>query len=75
MQSADADVRRSVILNAQAPRDALDALLEDPYPINRAFLARHRNLTETDLVAMLGDPEPQVRFSAASALIDRANST
>ncbi len=72
-QNHDADVRRSVVLNRAAPREALRLLVEDPYPLNRAMLARHGNLFVSDLEPMLGDPEPQVRFTAASALIKRAN--
>ncbi|GFO81062.1 MAG: hypothetical protein A49_06890 [Methyloceanibacter sp.] len=66
-------MRRSVVLNRAAPREALRLLAEDPYPLNRAMLARHGNLSVSDLEPMLGDPEPQVRFTAASALIKRAN--
>jgi HEAT repeat protein len=62
------DVRRSVILNKQAPLAVLKPLLDDPYPINRAMLAGHPALTVEVRRYLLDDPEPQVRFIAAQAL-------
>jgi hypothetical protein len=74
-QSSDKDVRRAVILNSQAPLAVLKMLLDDPYPLNRAILARHPVLTEVEHQRMIGDPEPKVRFSAAQALIRITSST
>jgi len=65
------DVRRAVILNRRAPRRLLRKLLIDPYPVNRAVLGRHENLSLPDLSHLLGDPAPEVRFSGASSLVAR----
>jgi hypothetical protein len=65
------DVRRSVILNASAPRKVLCGLLDDPYPLNRVLLAGHRNLGIGELHGLLHDPEPTVRFACANALASR----
>lgn len=68
---ADRDVRRSVILNPQATLAVLQTLLEDPYPMNRAQLSRHGAMGNSQLLNLLDDPEPQVRFSAVQALAAR----
>ncbi len=65
------DVRRAVILNHQAPLTQLQALLEDPYALNRALLCRHPALDKHSLWLLLEDPEPQVRFSAMQVLAER----
>jgi hypothetical protein len=68
-QHGDKDVRRAAILNGQAPLVVLKMLLDDPYPLNRAMLARHPALTEAEHERMIDDPEPKVRFCAVQALI------
>lgn len=65
---SDRDVRRSVILNKQAPLPVLQLLLEDPYSLNRAMLCRHAAMGDFELWQLIEDPEPQVRFSAVQAL-------
>ena len=75
VRNADKDVRRSVCFNAGAPAEVLHQLLEDPYPLNRADLTRHPVLKENTLETMLADPEPQVRFGAAQALVRRLTHT
>jgi len=62
------DVRRAVILNLHCPLTVLRGLLEDPYALNRAMLCRHPNIGSTELMQLVDDPEPQVRFSAVQAL-------
>jgi hypothetical protein len=69
----NSDVRRSVILNEQAPFDVLKPLLDDPYPINRATLAGHAALSADARLSLLNDPEPQVRFIAGQALARRCD--
>ena len=69
----DRDVRRAVILNENAPRRILCGLLEDPYPLNRVMLAGHGNLRDEDLLGLMHDPEPTVRFAAAHALAVRSH--
>ncbi len=75
VRNADKDVRRSVCFNDDAPAKVVQQLLEDPYPINRAILTRHPALEENDLENQLTDPEPQVRFGAARALVQRLKRT
>lgn len=65
---SDRDVRRAVILNPQATLDILKALLEDPYPLNRAELCRHPALGDEELSELTSDPEAPVRFSAVQVL-------
>ena len=67
----DRDVRRAVILNSQAPLSVLQTLLEDPYPLNRVQLCRHAEMGCSQLLHLLDDPEPQVRFSAVQVLASR----
>lgn len=65
---SDRDVRRAVILNPQTALDILKALLEDPYPLNRAQLCRHPALGNEELSELTSDPDAQVRFSAVQVL-------
>jgi hypothetical protein len=67
----DRDVRRAVILNPQAPLSVLQTLIEDPYAMNRMQLSRHGAMKVPELLQLLEDPEPQVRFSAVQALATR----
>ncbi len=67
-QHKQRDVRRSVILNMQTPLPVLRSLLEDPYALNRAMLCSHANIGSAELLQLVDDPEPQVRFSAVQAL-------
>lgn len=71
-EHSDKDIRRAVILNNQAPLVALKMLLDDPYPLNRAILARHPALTEAEHNRLIDDPEPQVRFIAARMLVQKS---
>ena len=64
----DKDVRRSVVFNPSAGFVALGHLVEDPYPLNRALVAGHPGLPGVLAAGLLGDPDPQVRFSAAARL-------
>jgi hypothetical protein len=67
--SADEDVRRSVILNRAAPADVLEALLDDPYPLNRALLVIHANLPEAAAWRLIDDSEPEVRYRAMARAV------
>jgi len=71
-EHSDKDIRRAVILNNQAPLVVLKMLLEDPYPLNRAILARHPALTEAEHMTLICDPEPQVRFTATQMLVRKS---
>jgi len=67
----DRDVRRAVILNPEAPLSVLETLIEDSYPLNRVLLCRHSEMDCSQLLHLLDDPEPQVRFSAVQILASR----
>lgn len=71
-EHSDKDIRRAVILNNQAPLVVLKMLLDDPYPLNRAILARHPVLTEAEHTRLVDDPEPQVRFIATQMLVRKS---
>ena len=71
-EHSDKDIRRSVVLNNQAPLVVLKMLLDDPYPLNRAILAKHPALTEAEHLRLIDDPEPQVRFTATQMLVRKS---
>ena len=71
-QHPDKDVRRSVILNDSTPHSILHKLLNDPYPLNRLLLTNNKNLLGVDLMGLIEDPEPTVRFSSAMATMRHA---
>jgi hypothetical protein len=55
------DVRRGVILNRQATRRVLLPLRHEPYPLHRALVFEHPNLTDADRWRMRFDPDSEVR--------------
>jgi hypothetical protein len=68
----DKDIRRAVVMNDQTPLVVLKILLDDPYPLNRAILAKHPALTEAEHLRLIDDPEPQVRFVATQMLMRKS---
>ncbi|WP_152417581.1 hypothetical protein [Methylophaga lonarensis] len=62
--STQPDIRRGVILNANAERDTLLPLLEDPYYLHRLLLVSNSKLTDADKWRLHDDPDAAVRFSA-----------
>ncbi len=62
------DVRRAVILNRAASVSVLTLLLEDPYPLNRIFLAAHPQSGIDIRWQLAKDPDNEVRFSAVRAI-------
>jgi hypothetical protein len=62
--SAEADVRRGVILNQSASRLTLLPLLEDAYYLHRIMLVVNNKLKNKDKWHLCFDPDFQVRFTA-----------
>ncbi|GAA4529887.1 hypothetical protein GCM10023174_19880 [Chelativorans composti] len=50
----------------------LERQAEDPYPLNRTTLLSNPSLPIATIVELMSDPEPQVRFTAATRLAKQA---